>query len=189
MERAMGSLLWITAKKRRQNSSTLKILSRCFFELWIAFSTHNFKKFDLQESKNDNRKVMVLFYLAAHSKLCLRCELNLIKSNVIQNHKKKILYIQPSKKKIFSSHLLKSSIKVKQFRTYPMRKTSASFKKAELTSKGKGYFSSIVDSCTIASHCSPTFRLLSPEKEMKFGRESFSCTINIWHNLQSYEKV
>jgi len=42
---AIGSLLCITAKNRLENSSTLKILSKCFLQLCMAFNTHSLRKF------------------------------------------------------------------------------------------------------------------------------------------------
>lgn len=46
--------------------------------------------------------------------------------------------------------------------TYPVRKSSAIFKQAELMRIGNGYFSKRRGNLTMASHCSPTLVDLNP---------------------------
>ena len=55
---------------------------------------------------------------------------------------------------------------------YPTRKTSATFRKAEFISIGKGYFSNSSGYLTIASHCSPTLPDRSPiQKQAHFCKQ------------------
>ena len=51
--------------------------------------------------------------------------------------------------------------------TYPIRKTSDSFKNAELMRIGNGNRSNKAGNFTIASHCSPTFDARKPSFKFK----------------------
>lgn len=61
----------------------------------------------------------------------------------------------------------------------PIRKTSASFRKEELISIGKGYFSKRRGKRTIASHCSPTLPERSPRKTIDLNQPPVKCKILI----------